>query len=69
MRETTNATIVHRVKGRPQLERRLMGLLRAAIRFSEHRASSAAERAWSAKMADGLSDVLKTVRQNDDVRS
>ena len=49
---------LHRVKGRPALTRRLRGLLIAVHRFSRARATTDADRRWTARMLDALTAAL-----------
>lgn len=58
MRETTNATIRHRVKGRPALTRRLRAVQLAVARFGQHRATSDTERRWAARTFDAIARLL-----------
>ncbi len=63
MRELLNRDVLRRVKGRPALERRLMGLLRAVNRFGNHRATSRDDLAWTARVSDGLAATLDAARR------
>jgi hypothetical protein len=63
MRELRSADIQHRVKGRPALERRLMGLLRAVHRYARCRAATREDTLWAAPMLDGLAATLDAARR------
>lgn len=52
------AHLSRRVHGRENLERRLRALLIHAGRFSVHRARSAADKLWAARVVDSLRDLL-----------
>jgi hypothetical protein len=62
VRELLNRDVQHRVKGRPVLERRLMGLLVAVHRFGNHRATSRDDLTWCARTIDGLTATLEAAR-------
>ena len=56
MRGTLLPAAPSRVRGRKALERRLAGLLRAVVRFSLHRASTDADKAWAAQAVDLMTE-------------
>ncbi len=58
MREVDGRRVVSRVRGRPALERSIKLLLIRVHRFGRMRAATAADRQWTAKVIDRLSDVL-----------
>lgn len=62
MRDLDGRGMPTRVKGRPALEKRAMGLLRAARRFATCRATSRDDLAWAARVIDGLEAVLADMR-------
>ena len=51
---------LHRVKGRPALVRRLRGLVVAVHRYGHCRATTDADRLWTARMLDQLLAALQT---------
>jgi hypothetical protein len=61
MRDVDGRTVrvLHRVKGRPVLERRAAGLLRAVHRFARARATSGADREWAARCIDRLTELVQ----------
>jgi hypothetical protein len=63
MRGVDLPSLPSRIKGRYSLERRLYGLLRATWRFAQGRATSPEDRAWSARMIDGLTALLPAGKQ------
>jgi len=67
MRELRHGDIVHRVKGRPALERRAMALVLAVSRFARCRAATRTDQAWAATMSDGLQRTLEAVRHQEGV--
>ncbi|MGE4084606.1 MAG: hypothetical protein AB7H93_16510 [Vicinamibacterales bacterium] len=52
--------------GRPALTRRLRGLLLAAHRFGRHRATTDADRRWTARLLDALTVALETADRGPD---
>jgi hypothetical protein len=64
MRELQNRDVLHRVKGRPVLERRLYALLRSVHRFARARATTPHEADWAARVIDTLSLAVR-VSQTD----
>ena len=58
MREVDGRRVVSRVQGRAALERSIRLLLIRCHRFAQLRAATAADRQWTAKVIDRLSDVL-----------
>jgi len=54
-----------RIKGKPALVRRLRGLLVAVQRFSLHRASTEADRWWSARTLDALTAALSVATEDN----
>lgn len=61
--------ILHRVRGRAALTRRLGGLLIATHRFARARATTPADRAWAARMLDVLQTALSAANAPDDPRA
>jgi hypothetical protein len=62
MRELLGHQVLHRVKGRPVLERRLYGLLRAVHRFSRARATTRRDADWAARMVDTLTVAVQVAQ-------
>jgi hypothetical protein len=62
MREIQNRDVLHRVKGRPVLERRLYALLRSVHRFARARATTPHEVDWAGRMVDALTAVVQVTR-------
>jgi hypothetical protein len=54
-----------RVQGREQLERRIRVLLIHAGRFSQHRAKSASDALWAARVVDALQELLDVRAPNE----
>ena len=58
MRELLNRDVLHRVKGKPALEKRARGLLRAVHRYGKARATTHADILWCARTIDALNQAL-----------
>jgi hypothetical protein len=63
MRELRTQDVRTRVKGRPALERRLYGLIRAVHRFGRFRAAGPSDVRWAGHMIDGLTATVEAVQR------
>jgi hypothetical protein len=58
MAEIQHRTVRSRVKGRPQLVKRIGALFIATHRYAQARATTADERAWASRVLDALRGAL-----------
>ena len=65
MRDLVGRSMPTRVKGRPALVRRLRALLVAVHRFGRCRATTAADRQWTARALDALTVALTVATSED----
>jgi hypothetical protein len=63
MRELPSRDVRQRVEGRPELEKRIRAVLVAVHRFGRCRAATDADRGWTARMIDTLTDAITTAEE------
>ncbi len=62
VRELLTRDVLHRVKGRPAIERSTRALLLRVHRFGRARATTREDVLWSARWIDGLDELLRGER-------